>query len=406
MSIPEEELSRLKREISIVRLVEARGVKLSGSGDNLLGRCPFHDDKTASLVVSPQKNVYHCMGKCQRGGSVIDWVMQANNVSFRLAVEMLRKDASTLAAPRRVAGPQPKLEVLAEPDEPDAVVLARVVDYYHATLKESPEALGYLEKRGLQHPELVDHFKLGYANRTLGYRLPIGLVAAGAALRGQLQRIGLYRASGHEHLSGSLTIPVIDEAGEVRELYGRKLRDDLRVGTPKHLYLPARPDGRRGVFNWPAFEAEKEIILCEALIDALTFWCAGFRNVTTAYGVEGFTAELGQALLEHGTKKLLIAYDRDAAGDRAAEKLAAELGSSGLEIYRVLFPKGMDANDYALKVQPAAKSLEAAIRGATWMAGTRAAPVPDDLLSAPLIEPPYFPPVFLKSAQSERMFSL
>lgn len=114
---------------------------------------------------------------------------------------------------RRVAGPQPKLEVLAEPDEPDAVVLARVVDYYHATLKESPEALGYLEKRGLQHPELVDHFKLGYANRTLGYRLPIGLVAAGAALRGQLQRIGLYRASGHEHLSGSLTIPVIDEAG-------------------------------------------------------------------------------------------------------------------------------------------------------------------------------------------------
>ena len=386
MSIPEEELSRLKREISIVRLVEARGVKLSGSGDNLLGRCPFHDDKTASLVVSPQKNVYHCMGKCQRGGSVIDWVMQANNVSFRLAVEMLRKDASTLAAPRRVAGPQPKLEVLAEPDEPDAVVLARVVDYYHATLKESPEALGYLEKRGLQHPELVDHFKLGYANRTLGYRLPIGLVAAGAALRGQLQRIGLYRASGHEHLSGSLTIPVIDEAGEVRELYGRKLRDDLRVGTPKHLYLPARPDGRRGVFNWPAFEAEKEIILCEALIDALTFWCAGFRNVTTAYGVEGFTAELGQALLEHGTKKLLIAYDRDAAGDRAAEKLAAELGSSGLEIYRVLFPKGMDANDYALKVQPAAKSLEAAIRGATWMAGTRAAPVPDDVLSAPVIE--------------------
>lgn len=121
--------------------------------------------------------------------------------------------------------------------------------------------------------------------------------------------------------------------------------------------MPARPDGRRGVFNWPAFEAEKEIILCEALIDALTFWCAGFRNVTTAYGVEGFTAELGQALLEHGTKKLLIAYDRDAAGDRAAEKLAAELGSSGLEIFRVLFPKGMDANDYALKVQPGAKSI-------------------------------------------------
>ena len=178
-------------------------MKLTGSGDNLLGLCPFHADKTPSLVVSPAKNVYHCMGKCQRGGSVIDWVMQANNVSFRLAVEMLRKEAPSLAAPRRVAGTRPKLDVLAEPDEPDAVVLARVVDYYHATLKESPEALGYLEKRGLQHPELVDHFKLGYANRTLGYRLPVARVAAGASLRGQLQRIGLYRASGHEHLSGS-----------------------------------------------------------------------------------------------------------------------------------------------------------------------------------------------------------
>ena len=59
MSIAEEELARIKREISIVRLVEARGVKLTGSGDNLLGLCPLHDDKTPSLVVSPAKNVYH-----------------------------------------------------------------------------------------------------------------------------------------------------------------------------------------------------------------------------------------------------------------------------------------------------------------------------------------------------------
>ena len=103
------------------------------------------------------------------------------------------------------------------------------------------------------------------------------------------------------------------------ELYGRKIGEHLRTGTPMHLYLPARADGRRGVFNWPVFRAEKEIILCEALIDALTFWCAGFRNVTTAYGVEGFTDELRQAIKEYGTKKILIAYDRDAAGDQAKQ---------------------------------------------------------------------------------------
>lgn len=349
---PTDELERLKRDISIVRLVEARGVKLSGSGDNLVGLCPFHDDREPSLVLSPSKNLWHCLGACQKGGSVIDWVMQANHVSFRLAVEMLRKEDPSLAEKRSVASSKPKLEAIAEPDEPDALVLARVVDYYHQTLKESPEALTYLEKRGLKHPELIERFKLGYGNRTLGYRLPTHNVQAGTAIRGQLQRIGLLRPSGHEHMTGSLTIPVLDEAGEVRELYGRKIRDDLPARSPRHVYLPARPDGRRGVFNWPAFQAEKEIILCESLIDALTFWCAGFRNVTAAYGVEGFTVEHRQALKEHGTKKLLIAYDRDAAGDRAAEKLSEELGGEGLEVFRVLFPKGMDANEYALKVQP------------------------------------------------------
>lgn len=385
MSIPEEELARIKRDISIVRLVEARGVKLSGSGDNLLGLCPLHDDKTPSLVVSPQKNVYHCLGACQRGGSVIDWVMHANRVSFRLAVEMLRKEDPSLVAKRSVASSKPKLEAIAKPDEPDALVLARVVDYYHQTLKESPDALEYLEKRGLKHPEVVAHFKLGYANRTLGYRLPTNHAHSGAALRGQLQRIGIYRESGHELMSGSITIPVLDEQGEVRELYGRKIGEHLRAGTPMHLYLPARSDGRRGVFNWPIFEAEKEIILCEALIDALTFWCSGFRNVTTAYGVEGFTDELRQAFKEHGTRKVLIAYDRDAAGDQAAEKLASELGAQGLEVFRVLFPKGMDANEYALKVQPAARSLETAIRGAMWMRGTRSVTVPEGLDDLPEI---------------------
>ena len=72
MRVPTEELERIKREISLVRLVEACGVKLSGNGDNLIGLCPNHPDKSPSLVVSPSKNVFHCLGACQTGGSVID----------------------------------------------------------------------------------------------------------------------------------------------------------------------------------------------------------------------------------------------------------------------------------------------------------------------------------------------
>ena len=133
-------------------------------------------------------------------------------------------------------------------------------------------------------------------------------------------------------------------------------RDDLRAGTPLHLYLPGP---HRGVWNEVALGERKEIILCEALIDALTFWCAGYRNVTASYGVEGFTDDHLAAFKTHGTERVLIAYDRDEAGDRAAEKLAAQLMAAGLDCYRIQFPKGMDANEYALKVTPARESLGA-----------------------------------------------
>ena len=121
-----------------------------------------------------------------------------------------------------------------------------------------------------------------------------------------------------------------------------------------HLYLPG---AHAGVWNEEALAASKEIILCEALIDALTFWCAGFRNVTASYGVNGFTDDHRAAFEKHGTERVYIAYDRDEAGEKAAAALAEELMQMGIECFRVLFPKGMDANEYALKVTPAAKSL-------------------------------------------------
>ena len=102
--------------------------------------------------------------------------------------------------------------------------------------------------------------------------------------------------------------------------------------------------------------ASKEIILCEALIDALTFWCAGYRNVTTIYGVNNFTDEISaRHSSKHGTKRIYIAYDRDEPEQRAAQAHSEELMQMGIECFRVQFPKGQDANEYALKTQPAAK---------------------------------------------------
>ncbi len=180
-----------------------------------------------------------------------------------------------------------------------------------------------------------------------------------------MQQIGILRKSGHEHFSGSLVIPVVSPEGVITEVYGRKLLGTkLRKGTPQHLYLPG---AHAGVFNEQALIATDEIILCESLIDALTFWAAGYRNVTASYGTSGFTEDHLAAFKRHDIKRILIAYDRDEAGNTAAEQLAKKLTKEGIDCFRVLFPKGMDANEYALQVIPAAKSLGVVLRSAEWM---------------------------------------
>jgi DNA primase catalytic core len=367
--IPEEEVARLKREVSIERLADARGVKLHRHGADLIGLCPFHEDRSPSLVISPQKNLWNCLGACGKGGSVIDWVMRAEGVSFRHAVELLKQEHLPLAA--SPAGPPPKksttvkLPPLAEPTIDDKRLLESVVQHYHETLKETPEAQQYLVRRGLQSAEMIEQFRLGFANRTLGYHLPASNRSAGAEQRERLKQVGILRQeSGHEHFNGSVVIPIFNLKSEVAQMYGRKITPGLRPGTPLHLYLPGP---HRGVWNEAALAASKEIILCESLIDALTFWCAGFRHVTASYGVNGFTDDHRAALKKHGTRRIYIAYDRDAAGERAAEEHAEELMALGIECFRVQFPKGMDANEYALKVTPAAKSLGVLLNNAIWL---------------------------------------
>ena len=364
--VPPEVKERIKREVSVQRLAEARGIKLVRSGKELIGLCPFHDDRNPSLNIDPVKNVWSCKGACGEGGDVILWVMRAEGVSFHHALELLRKDYAPSAGPVVKIATVPKLPPLIDATANDKKLLGTVVDYYYRTLKDSPEAQRYLAKRGLQSGEIVERFKLGYANRTLSLHLPASNRASGEAQRTRLKALGVLRNQkpGHEHFNGSLVIPVFNLAGEVVEMYGRKIVPNLRTGTDYHTYLPGP---HRGVWNEEALIASKDIILCEALIDALTFWVAGYRNVTASYGTNGFTADHRAAFERHGTERVYIAYDRDEAGDKAAAKLAEELTGMGLECFRVQFPKGQDANEYARVTQPAAKALGVLLTGAAWM---------------------------------------
>jgi DNA primase len=206
--IADAELERLKREVSLVRLIEGHGHRLVSQGKDLACRCPWHEgDETPSCIVTPKSNLWHCFG-CDAGGTVIDWVMRSHRVSFRHACELLMKEHPVLSGPapgspadggavvhpgagaasRLSQGKLRQAQSFALDSDADTVasdrkLLDQVIEFYHETLLANPEALKYPDGRGLGNRELIERFRLGFANRTLAYRLAPKQYKAGAELR-------------------------------------------------------------------------------------------------------------------------------------------------------------------------------------------------------------------------------
>jgi DNA primase len=369
--IPETDIERVKRETDLVALVQSRGIELKRHGSkDFIGRCPFHNDQeNPNLIVTPDKGLWHCMA-CGKAGNPIQFVQQHDGVSFRHAFELLSQNgtAAFTAQPVQKQSTVPKLPCPLDPQADDATLIDQVASYYHERLKQSATARAYLASRGLDSDELIKRFQLGFADRTLGLRLPQNNRKDGETLRTRLQQLGLWRESGHEHFNGCIVVPFYDEARKIVSFYGRRVHTSVahRTDAPKHLYPPGP---HRGLFNRQALEGQ-EIILCEAVLDAMTFYVNGFKNVTSLFGTEGFTDELWEAVKR--VKCVRIAYDADDAGDRAAQRDAERFGKHGIEVYRIRFPHGMDANEYARKVTPADKSLALLINAATWLGRSKA----------------------------------
>ncbi|HAO31429.1 MAG TPA: hypothetical protein DCQ84_00540 [Candidatus Competibacteraceae bacterium] len=268
--IPDIELERLKAEVLVERLIEARGVVLKKRGADLVGLCPFHEDREPSLVVTPSKNLWHCFG-CGLGGGAIDWVMKSEGVSFRHAVERLKEGLPIFAAvPVGATGEDRSQALPARPikrstvrtldlpvrlDADDQALLNQVIDYYHATLKQSPEALSYLEQRGIGSLEAIETFKLGYADRTLGLRLPEKTRKAGAEVRGRLVKLGLYREIGPralQRLAGRAGVRRGRSGG--RSLRPQAPRRPAARHAPSTCICPARI---AGCGMWPALAGQR-----------------------------------------------------------------------------------------------------------------------------------------------------
>jgi DNA primase len=376
--IPEADLDRVKREADLLALVRSRGIELAKHGTkDFIGRCPFHNDQhQPNFIVTPAKGLWHCMA-CGKAGNVLQFVQQYDGVSFRHAFDLLRQGGPavfTSAAIQAREGPLskatvPRLPCPLDAGADDATLFGQVVSYYHERLKSLPleaQARAYLTRRGLNSAELIDHFQIGYADRSLGLRLPESSRQEGTALRSRLTRLGLWRENGREHFHGCIVVPLRNEAGKGVSLYGRR----TQCGDLKHLYPPGP---HRGLLNRECLN-QPEIILCEAVFDALTFWANGFKNVTCLFGTEGFTDELWEAMKR--VQRVRLAYDADDAGDRAAERDAERFRKHGMEVFRIKFPHGMDANEYACKVKPADKSLALLVNAATWIGAGARPPAP------------------------------
>lgn len=375
--IPEAEIERVKRATDLVALIRSRGIELRRHGTkDLIGRCPFHDDgQTPNLIVSADKGLWHCMA-CGKAGNAIQFVAQHDGLSFRHAFELLAEGHGAAFAAQAAArhSTVPRLACPLDPAVDDATLFGQVVAYYHERLNSTPVAREYLAARGLDDPETMARFQIGFADRSLGLRLPYRNREEGETLRQRLQQLGLWRESGHEHFNGCVVVPFQDGGGKVVSLYGRR----VTPGVVRHLYPPGP---HRGLFNREAFEHD-EVILCEAVLDALTFWRHGFRNVSALFGTEGLTDELWEALGR--VKRVRLAYDADEAGERAAERDAERLRGVGIEVFRIKFPWGMDANEYARKVQPGRQSLALLINAATWLGQAKLGPTRTDAPLEPL----------------------
>ena len=390
--LAEADLENIRNRTDLVALVRSRGVELAqdATGD-FSGRCPFHvgQDQT-NFSVTPATGMWFCRD-CGRTGNVIQFVEQHDGISFRHALDLLRQGttAAFSTQPRQKQSTVPKLPCPLDVAADDPTLLNQVVGYYHERLKQSPLARTQLTIRGLDKEEVIDHFQLGFADRSLGLRLPEKNRREGQQLRSRLTQLGLWRESGHEHFNGCLVAPLRNETSDNVSLYGQRLQ---KAGL-KSIYPPGLP---RGLFNRECFKSP-EIILCGTLFDALTFWVDGFKNVTCRLGSKDLTDELWQALRH--LQRVRLAYAADDTGEQAAQRDIELFQKHGIEVFRIQFPQGMDANRYTQKEKSSGKSLATLVNSAAWLGQGKTSVVmsnghvPD---AAATLPPPTSPPARLE----------
>jgi len=325
--IEKERIQHIKEGVDLVALVRSRGVALKKNGKGYKGLCPFHADQDPSLTVNPDRNLWNCFG-CDKGGDAIRFVELIDGVDFKEAVGRLSGEQQT---PKRTETAVKDADPAA--DMRSKKLLARVAGYYHHTFTEDPRGLDYLKGRGITNHQSFTDFGTGFVNGSLKSILPDDKDVIKS-----LTDLGILNQKGNEIFYNCVVFPLYDREGIITDLYGRNIDQENGVS---HLYLAG---SRRGLVNRQAVKGSSTIIVTESIIDALTLYDQGFKNVIPCYGVSGLSDD-HLFLFNSAVKEAYICFDSDKAGKDGAVTAAEQLKEKGIIPFIVTLPD-KDINIY------------------------------------------------------------
>ncbi|MCZ6645045.1 MAG: DNA primase [SAR324 cluster bacterium] len=356
MAISRETVAEVKRRADIVQIIGEK-VSLTPSGSNFKGLCPFHSEKTPSFMVNPQRGMYHCFG-CGEGGSVVDFLMAHERMSFPEAIGAL---AQRTGMKIETGGRRP-------PGERALSVLEDARSYYHDLLMNRPEgeaARMYLRGRSLEE-DAWSAFGLGFA-RDGWQGLVDHLSPKGFSLDDQLQS-GLVRkgksGNPYDMLRKRVVFPIREARGGCIAFGGRAISDQ---DSPKYLNTPETRLYKKGrvlyglAEGMEAMRTSHRAVLVEGYLDVIRMHMHGIPEAVATCGT-ALTADHLE-VLERYVRQVVLVFDGDQAGSKAAMRSAPLFFNRGLEARVATLPDGLDPDDFLLRYgqEALAERLSAAV---------------------------------------------
>jgi DNA primase len=310
-----EDVEKLKQRWPLLDYLRQQNWPAQPAGhasSEFVGLCPLHQETQPSFYVNARKNLFYCHG-CGQGGDLIRFIELSRHLSFRQSLAYLEQQSA--------------------PPADSAAVLQQAAAFYQEQLDRYPEALRYLQQRGLRDAALIQQLRIGYAP---GGSLRRHLMAQGYSCD-LLQRVGLLNSQGRDTFYGRVVFPCCQD-GRIVNLYGRSLGDTLA-----HRFLPG-PKG--GLNAWEQVRQCPAVIRVEGLFDYAVLWQAGFRHLTCSLGTHLNACQFRQLCDRPRTVYLTFDVDANGSGQQASLRLALRLRAQGIATRRVLLPAGHDPNSF------------------------------------------------------------